>query len=274
VPSPARRGRPASTPAAAGGGGGGGGTPASGGGGGRTGLGDTPSRRRLSVADALSDAAHDGDALAAAAGRRPPPRPVGRTDVVGGSGPRGGAPPSGRPRRSPARPPRGVKADAAAGRVGPTAVVGGPPADRPDLPYLTEPDYYTRPSMEELAAAPAADLASVTGFTVGRTGVGEVTWTTAVDVRGLDVNGTIELQPRQVSMDADAVAASALNAPATVRLVGVWRRDKATGAPRRGAAADAAMRKKLRAHCEAAGLTWGGYDGEGGVWQFQVEHFL
>lgn len=165
--------------------------------------------------------------------------------------------------RPPPRPPRRMAGAPAA-----------PPPDRPDLPTLAAADYYTRPSLAELAALPPAELAAVPAFTVGRSGVGEVTWTHPVDVRGVDLTAAIELAPRQVSMDGGAAGAAALNAPATVRLVGVWRRDKATGAPRRGAAADAAMRRKLRAHCDAAGLTWGGYDGDGGVWQFGVDGFL
>lgn len=172
--------------------------------------------------------------------------------------------------RPPARDAK-MEGDAAAAD---TTAANGPPLDRPDLPTLAAADYYTRPSLAELAALPPADLAAVPGFTVGRAGVGEVTWTHPVDVRGVDLAGAIELAPRQVSMDGGAAGAAALNAPATVRLVGVWRRDKATGAPRRGAAADAAMRRKLRAHCDAAGLTWGGYDGDGGVWQFGVDGFL
>ena len=68
-------------------------------------------------------------------------------------------------------------------------------------------------------------------------------------------------------------AGQALNRPAEVMLLNVYKRDKATGDPQKDpASVDAYVRrlKKLAAKQSSRFLD---YDVQGGVWRFEVEHF-
>ena len=71
------------------------------------------------------------------------------------------------------------------------------------LPSLTQPDYYTEPSLPQLAAMARDDpssLASVANFTVGRRGVGCVRWLEPSDVRGLDLDATVQLSKGSIEV--------------------------------------------------------------------------
>ena len=55
---------------------------------------------------------------------------------------------------------------------------------------------YVEPSLGQLAAMGREDpssLAAVSNFTVGRRGMGQIRWLAPVDVRGLDLDGTVML---------------------------------------------------------------------------------
>ena len=71
------------------------------------------------------------------------------------------------------------------------------------LPSLKQPDYYTEPSLQQLAAMARDDpasLASVANFTVGRRGVGSVRWLEPSDVRGLDLDATVQLSKGSIEV--------------------------------------------------------------------------
>ena len=97
-----------------------------------------------------------------------------------------------------------------------------PPPTGP--PTLTRPGFYTRPDSAALAALPDAALAALHGFVVGRTGVAEVAWEGAVDVRGLDLDAICVLEPGRIEMYprgcgvAEPPIGVGLNAPAEIRI--------------------------------------------------------
>ena len=71
------------------------------------------------------------------------------------------------------------------------------------LPSLKQPDYYTEPSLQQLAAMARDDpasLASVANFTVGRRGVGSVRWLEPSDARGLDLDATVQLSKGSIEV--------------------------------------------------------------------------
>ena len=78
-------------------------------------------------------------------------------------------------------------------------------------------------------------LSSVQNFTVAHEGVGSITWTEAVDVRGLELSSSITIQQGAVSVYSDGHSkpdeGQGLNKPANITLLGVHLKDKATGEP-------------------------------------------
>jgi hypothetical protein len=71
------------------------------------------------------------------------------------------------------------------------------------LPRLARPDYYTEPSLAQLAAAAREDasaLGRVAGFVVGRRGVGAIRWLDPVDVRRIDLDVVVTLSRGSVEV--------------------------------------------------------------------------
>ncbi|KAA8492957.1 Nuclear pore complex protein NUP98A [Porphyridium purpureum] len=148
----------------------------------------------------------------------------------------------------------------------------------PEPPVLTRAGYYTRPSMAALRSMTQAELARVEGFTVGRKAWGEVMWFGRTDVRGLDLDAIVFIEPREVVVYPDGYGekppeGAALNKPALVRLLRVWKLSKETGAPTTDPSAIKLFAKKLKAHCDKESITFVRYEGTEGLWEFEVEHF-
>uniref|UniRef100_A0A7N0T880 Peptidase S59 domain-containing protein n=1 Tax=Kalanchoe fedtschenkoi TaxID=63787 RepID=A0A7N0T880_KALFE len=70
-----------------------------------------------------------------------------------------------------------------------------------ELPKLQSFDYYTEPSVEELAAKERADpgyLSRVKDFVVGRRGYGRIKFNGETDVRQLDIESVLKFNHREV----------------------------------------------------------------------------
>lgn len=143
-----------------------------------------------------------------------------------------------------------------------------------DDPILTRDDYYTQPPMEELETFSSEELSAVSEFTVGRDGIGRVVFPGETDVRGLNLDEIIVLEPRSVVFYEGCERppkGTGLNKYAIVTLEGIW--SKKGGKPNKGAAATAKMVKKLKKHCVEQGLEFLGYDDSTGGWTFGIDGF-
>ena len=162
---------------------------------------------------------------------------------------------------------------------------GGSPGAAPAVPDLPTPPTadgaFMEPSMGELARAAAADptyLSHVRGFVVGVTGVGSVRWLDPVDVRSADLPRVVRLAPGAVEVypeddESKPDVGHGLNGRAQVTLEGVFKLDRATGDPVADPAAIDRFAKKLRRLAADQGAKFVGYDADGGVWRFEVDHF-
>lgn len=148
------------------------------------------------------------------------------------------------------------------------------------LPSLRRQDYYTEPSLVQLAAMAREEpesLAEVANFTVGRRGVGAVRWLEPVDVRGLDLDALVDLARGSVEVYLEGGAkpdvGEGLNRPAEVTMLKVFKLDKDTGKPTQEAEAVERFTRKLKKIAAEQSARFVSYDGATGTWKFEVEHF-
>ncbi|KAK6942110.1 Nuclear pore complex protein NUP96, C-terminal domain [Dillenia turbinata] len=134
------------------------------------------------------------------------------------------------------------------------------------LPNLRKSDYYTRPSLKELAIQELVDpgyCSRVVDFTVGRFGYGFVKFLGETDVRWLDLDQIVDFRRHQVVVyedeDAKPIIGQGLNKPAEVTLVVRLRNLDSEG--------------KLRLFSERQGARFISYDSSTGCWKFFVKHF-
>ncbi|KAE8795609.1 Nuclear pore complex protein Nup98 [Hordeum vulgare] len=74
------------------------------------------------------------------------------------------------------------------------------------VPKLSQADYFTEPSLEELAAKERAEpgyCSQVVDFIVGREGYGSIKFLGETDVRGLDLESIVEFNNREVIVYKD-----------------------------------------------------------------------
>lgn len=146
------------------------------------------------------------------------------------------------------------------------------------LPLNSRPDYYTEPSVADLAASSMTELQHVRGFTVGRRGIGSVRWMEPVDVRGLVLDDCVHIERGDVSVLPDRDA-SQLDAPARITLEGMRPKpkkrsaQKPNGTPPDSRAALDKYEKSLRRFCEQNALQFVSYDAETAVWVFETLSF-
>ncbi|PRW58789.1 nuclear pore complex NUP98A isoform X1 isoform B [Chlorella sorokiniana] len=148
------------------------------------------------------------------------------------------------------------------------------------LPSLKQPDYYTEPSLQQLAAMARDDpasLASVANFVVGRRGVGSVRWLEPTDVRGLDLDGTVQMSKGSIEVYLDdstkPEVGHGLNKPAEVTMLRVHKIDKETGKPSTDPEAIDRYARRLKKVTAEQGARFVSYDATSGTWKFEVEHF-
>jgi nuclear pore complex protein Nup98-Nup96 len=142
------------------------------------------------------------------------------------------------------------------------------------VPKLTLDGYAVLPTLEEMASMSEADLATVSGFTVTRGGVGSVSWDGSVDVRGIDLDKVITIEPRDVAVydeqERDGTkpeVGNKLNRPAVITMYDVFPKE---GSDR---AAIEKFERKIARTTKAANAELISYDSSSGVWKFRVPHF-
>lgn len=151
---------------------------------------------------------------------------------------------------------------------------------RAEVPLKTG-DYFMKPNADALLHMAHQDLLSLSSFTVGRVGYGEVTFLEPVDLTLSssisDIPGTLvvftekvcEVYPDNVEK---APEGSGLNVPARITLERCWPVDKATREPVKEED-HPRMRSHLRTLKNMAETEFESFKAETGTWVFKVKHF-
>lgn len=144
-------------------------------------------------------------------------------------------------------------------------------------PFTQRPDITTRPSLSRLARKNALELTRVSDFAIERQGIGEIEWEGETDVTALDIDRTVELRFREIRVypneDDVPPVGTGLNKPATVKLHGIWKKNRRTGVAMKDEKAVASMVQKLESHCKKEGLEFISYEVETGTWTFAAKSF-
>lgn len=140
------------------------------------------------------------------------------------------------------------------------------------LPSQTRSGFYTVPSLAELASQTMAELQQVENFTVGREGYGEITWVDPVDVRGLNLDAVVDIQHGEVAVYPEKEAEQ-LDAPARVKLEGMFAKRKKAGEVVSDAELTERYKQKLRNYCGRNDLRFIDYIPTKGEWLFEVRTF-
>ena len=144
------------------------------------------------------------------------------------------------------------------------------------VPTLTKAGYVVYPPIHELEVMSEADLATVSDFKVERPGYGSVEWDGAVDVRGVDLDSTVVIESKNVSVYDDAELngnkpkqGSKLNRPAVITMFGIY--------PKAGSGASSEAKekfaKRIKKTTKEMGAELISFDPDGGEWKFRVGHF-
>ena len=148
------------------------------------------------------------------------------------------------------------------------------------IPKLSQADYFTEPSLEELAAKERAEpgyCSRVRDFVVGRQGYGSIKFLGETDVRGLDLESIVEFNNREVIVYKDdnekPPVGEGLNKAAVVTLLNIKCVNRKTGeAYTEGPRVDK-YKEMLVKKAEEQGVEFISFDAAKGEWKFKVKHF-
>ncbi|XP_021728839.1 nuclear pore complex protein NUP96-like [Chenopodium quinoa] len=142
------------------------------------------------------------------------------------------------------------------------------------LPVLRCSDYYTEPSMKELAALEGIKpgyCSKIRDFVVGRTGFGSVMFLGETDVRGLDLAEIVKFNRNEIVVYEDESikpdVGEGLNKPAVVSLILKFGKSGVDGGSFCGVV------DRLRESSVKQGAEFMSYDPLSGEWKFRVRHF-
>ncbi|VVA90718.1 unnamed protein product [Arabis nemorensis] len=166
-------------------------------------------------------------------------------------------------------------------RAGEAAIVYEHGADIEALmPKLRQPDYFTEPRIQELAAKERADpgyCRRVRDFVVGRHGYGSIKFMGETDVRRLDLESLVQFNNREVVVYMDEskkpAVGQGLNKPAEVTLLNIKCVDKKTGKQFTEGERVEKYKMMLKRKAEAQGAEFVSFDPVKGEWKFRVDHF-
>ena len=148
------------------------------------------------------------------------------------------------------------------------------------FPVLRREGYYMRPSHFDMRELSKEQLQHLRRFTVGREGAGEICWEGETDVTYLNLDERVLIErdlqgipyvhvyPPELFMNVLPPVGSELNKTATVRLFNMFPR---TARSESGLQRYADM---LRRQVEVMGAEWVGYNGDQGIMEFRIQHFL
>jgi nuclear pore complex protein Nup98-Nup96 len=148
------------------------------------------------------------------------------------------------------------------------------------LPRLYKADYYTLPSVAELAARECQEpgcCSRVKDFTVGRHGYGSVKFDGETDVRMLDIASIMEFKDREINVYRDESkrppVGQELNKPAEITLLNVKCVDQKSGLQLMEGPAVDAYKEILTQWTKSHDAEFISFDAVKGEWKFRVEHF-
>ncbi|CAO2035539.1 unnamed protein product [Urochloa humidicola] len=148
------------------------------------------------------------------------------------------------------------------------------------LPKLPAADYFTEPSLEELAAKERGEpgyCSRVKDFVVGRHGYGSIRFLGETDVRGLDLESIVEFNNREVIVYKDdskkPPVGEGLNKAAEVTLLNIECVNKKTGEQYHEGPRVERYREMLMKKAEEQGAEFVSFDAAKGEWKFRVKHF-
>jgi nuclear pore complex protein Nup98-Nup96 len=148
------------------------------------------------------------------------------------------------------------------------------------LPKLPQADYFTEPSLEELAAKERGEpgyCGRVKDFVVGRHGYGSIKFLGETDVRGLDLESIVEFNNREVIVYKDdskkPPVGEGLNKAAEVTLLNINCVNKKTGEEYQEGPRVDRYRQMLMKKAKEQGAEFVSFDAAKGEWKFRVKHF-
>jgi nuclear pore complex protein Nup98-Nup96 len=148
------------------------------------------------------------------------------------------------------------------------------------MPKLPDTDYYTEPSLEELAAKERAEpgyCSQVKDFIVGRRGYGSIKFLGVTDVKGLDLQSIVEFNNREVIVYKDdskkPPVGEGLNKAAEVTLLNIKCMNKKTSEQYREGPRVQKYKEMLVKKAEEQGAEFVSFDAVKGEWKFRVKHF-
>ncbi|CAN6289479.1 unnamed protein product [Urochloa humidicola] len=148
------------------------------------------------------------------------------------------------------------------------------------LPKLPQADYFTEPSLEELAAKERGEpgyCGQVKDFVVGRHSYGSIKFLGETDVRGLDLESIVEFNYREVIVYKDdskkPPVGEGLNKSAEVTLLNIECVNKKTGVQYHEGPRVEKYREMLMKKAEEQGAEFVSFDAAKGEWKFRVKHF-
>ncbi|CAO2192359.1 unnamed protein product [Urochloa humidicola] len=148
------------------------------------------------------------------------------------------------------------------------------------LPRLYNADYYTVPSIVELAVKESDEpgyCSHVPDFTVGRHGYGSVKFGGETDVRKLDIASIVEFNNREILVYRDESktppVGQGLNKPAEVTLLNVKCVDEKTGLQFTGGPTVDRYKEILVQWTKEHGAEFVSFDPVKGEWKFKVKNF-
>ncbi|TVU48124.1 hypothetical protein EJB05_07749 [Eragrostis curvula] len=148
------------------------------------------------------------------------------------------------------------------------------------MPKLPHGDYFTEPSLEELAAKERAEpgyCSRVRDFVVGRHGYGSIKFLGETDVRSLDLESIVEFNNREVIVYKDdskkPPVGEGLNKAAEVTLLNIKCINKKTGDEYREGPRVDKYKEMLVKKAEEQGAVFVSFDPAKGEWKFRVKHF-
>jgi nuclear pore complex protein Nup98-Nup96 len=147
-------------------------------------------------------------------------------------------------------------------------------------PNLSKGDYFTEPSLEELAAKERAEpgyCCRVRDFVVGRQGYGSIKFLGETDVRGLDLESVVEFNNREVVVykeDSEKPpVGEGLNKAALVTLLNIKCMNRKTGEPCTEGPRLDKFKETLVKTAKEQGAEFVSFDGAKSEWKFRVKHF-
>ena len=137
------------------------------------------------------------------------------------------------------------------------------------VPILTRPDYYCKPSIDKMCRMSEKELSEIDHLQIGRYGNGFIEWPGLTDVRGLDFDNIVKIEPGQISVYVEdenkPEQGQGLNKSAVINL------NLKPTKPIKTEKTKMRYIERLKERTENSGSKFISYDLE--KWVFMVEHF-